>query len=575
MKKRTRILALGLVLTSLFYGCGTKGTEAASGASASTAASPEAEASVEERTSEPQSAVVQADEGSTAETETVALPITDEVMTYSMWTTYAPFAADLVDTKTLEGMLVLDRIQEISNIHFDITAANGAAEADNFQLMIASGDYCDIIGSLENYRTGFEGAVDDGIVQDLAAILPEKCPIYWNLLSQDTATLMRAYTDSGYMPAICCLSPELGQENFGMVLRQDWLDEFGMEMPNSYDTLYEYLEQAYTKKNATFYLSTTDGLVGDLAAGLNISLDGYEVVDGAVEYGKAQNAFQDYLRFMNKLYHAGIISQDFFSQTSEDLNTTARLAFGAGSNSLLITSAANTTDAVNNVTEESFSMAVLPYVSLDGSTEAHLGPDTMLDNIRDNDTWAISTECRDIDPLLSLVDWLFTDEGYLLTNYGIENETYTLDEDGQPHYTDLVINNPDGLSYFFASYVYATNAASSHFPYMNDLTRSFYDFNDNQWEIYEDLKTLSDCTYNYPAYAQLSTEEAVTYSELESELNTYVDSKVLEFVTGTLDIDKNFDDFVQTMYDMGLTDMLKLKQDAYDRAMERMENFTA
>ena len=195
--------------------------------------------------------------------------------------------------------------------------------------------------------------------------------------------------------------------------------------------------------------------------------------------------------------------------------------------------------------------------------------------MKDNDPWAFSTECEDIEPLLEMVEFLFSEEGFLLTNYGVEGETYTLDENGDPQYTDLVINNPDGLSYFFASYVYTTNAASGFFPYVNDMSKTFYDFNDNQWQVFEDLKTISDCAWNYPAYAKMTTAESAKYASTESDLSTYTDSRVLEFITGSADIDAEFDGFVDTLYDMGLQDMIDIKQDAYDRAAKRASGLTA
>lgn len=216
----------------------------------------------------------------------------------------------------------------------------------------------------------------------------------------------------------------------------------------------------------------------------------------------------------------------------------------------------------------------MPYVSVDGNSENHIGPASLTDTMKDDDPWCFSTTCKDIDPLLQMVEYMFSDEGYLLTNYGVEGETYTL-VDGEPQYTDLVINNPDGLSFFFASYVYATNAASGFFPYINDMSKNFYDFNDNQWQVYEDLKELADCTYNYPSYASMTTEESGEYSSIESDLSTYAESTVLEFIVGTRDIDAEFDSYVETLYDMGLQDLIDLKQAAYDRAMKRMEAFTA
>ena len=424
------------------------------------------------------------------------------------------------------------------------------------------------------YGTGLEGAVEDGIIQDLADVLPEKCPTYWSYLSKDTSTLMAAYTDSGYMPTICALTPEVAQEVVGPVIRKDWLDEFGMEVPRTYDELYDYLKKSYDEKGAIYEVPTTDGLFFDLAYGQNIDLDGYEVVDGQVEFGLAQDRAKDYFKFMNRIYTDGLMSQDFFSSTNADLGSQSRLDFGLGLNSLVSTAANNTSDIMMNVSDDAFEMAVLPYVSADGG-EAHVGESTLLGMMKDNDNWAFSADCADIDPLLDLVEYLFSDDAYLLTNYGVEDVTYTLDSEGKPHYTDLIINNPDGLSYFFASYVYATNAASSFFPFLNDMSRTFYDFTDNQWQVYEDLRTLSDCAWNYPTYAVMTTDETAEYASIESDLSTYLDSKILEFITGSADVDKEWDSFVDTLYAMGLQDMIDLKQDAYDRAMERVNDLTA
>lgn len=580
MKKQ--LLSILLVLTlvlGLLAGCGSDTSEAVSSAPAASM-SETASVPVEETAPEtiPEAPSSEA-EASTPEAEapaepTYTIPIVDEPVTYSMWMAYAPFAAELVNTETLEGMFVLDTLQEITNIHFDFVTANGAAEQDNFNLMIASGDYTDILSSMEFYNTGLEGAVEEGIVQDLADVLPKACPTYWSYLSSNTNTLMRAYTDSGYMPAILVLTPEVGQEVVGPVLRGDWLADFGMEIPKTYDDLYAYIEKANTEYGAIFEMTSSAGMMAELAYGMNIEIGGYTVEDGEVIYGASQEGFKDYLKFMNKLFENKLIPQDFFADTSEDLSSKARLDFGLGTNSLLSVAANNTSDIMMNVTDEDFSMAVLPFVSVDGTIENHVGPDTLTNTVKDSDPWCFNAELEDIDPLLELVEYLFSDEGYLLTNYGVEGETYTM-VDGKPQYTDLIINNPDGLSYFFASYVYVTNAASGFFPYINDMEKTYYEFNDNQWQVYEDLKSLSDCAYNYPSFAVMDAEESSEYSSIESDLSTYAESAILEFIVGTTDIDEGFDTYVDTLYEMGLQDLIDLKQAAYDRAMERYADFTA
>ena len=38
---------------------------------------------------------------------------------------------------------------------------------------------------------------------------------------------------------------------------------------------------------------------------------------------------------------------------------------------------------------------------------------------------------------------MYTDEGAVYCNYGIENESFVYNELNQPVFTDLVLNNPD------------------------------------------------------------------------------------------------------------------------------------
>ncbi len=585
MKKTllTMLLVLSLLL-SLLAGCGSSSnaetTESATTESETTE-SQQAEDSAEPsaQTSASEEA---APESSAAQTASYTIPISEEPLTYSIWMTYAPFIGDMIDT--MHDLSVIRGIEETTNIHFDITAVNGADEGNNFQLMIAAGDYTDIITSMSNYATGLEGAVEEGIIMDLADILPEYCPIYWEALSADTNTLMRATTDSGYIPTICVLSPEIGQEAIGIVYRDDWAEEFGMDTPTTFDELYDYLETAHNEKGAVLNLSGTSGIWGDLAAGLNITLSegsasstsnndgGFYVVDGEVRYGNVGEEFQYYLTYMNRLYEAGILDQDFYTDSTNDPSAVARQNFGSGTNPLVATSAANTEDIMTYVEDtENFSMAVLPYVTLDGETDVHIFASDATDLMKDDDVWAFNAELdlEYIEPLLQLVEFLYSDDGYLLTNYGIEGEAYTLDENGNPQWTDLVINNPDGLPYLFSSYLYATNAASGFFPYINDLSRSFYNFNDMQWQIFEDLKTLSDAAYNYPNYASMNTEESTQFAAIATDINTYATTAILQFITGAVDIESGYADYENTLYSMGLQEMIDIKQAAYDRAMER------
>lgn len=48
---------------------------------------------------------------------------------------------------------------------------------------------------------------------------------------------------------------------------------------------------------------------------------------------------------------------------------------------------------------------------------------------------------------VQLCDYMYTTDGILLANYGVEDVTFTYNAEGKPEFTDLIMNNPDGYSY--------------------------------------------------------------------------------------------------------------------------------
>jgi putative aldouronate transport system substrate-binding protein len=57
----------------------------------------------------------------------------------------------------------------------------------------------------------------------------------------------------------------------------------------------------------------------------------------------------------------------------------------------------------------------------------------------------ISSDNKDIEPTAKLLDYAYSKEGNLLINFDIPGESYEL-VDGQPQYTDDMLNHEDGFS---------------------------------------------------------------------------------------------------------------------------------
>ena len=62
--------------------------------------------------------------------------------------------------------------------------------------------------------------------------------------------------------------------------------------------------------------------------------------------------------------------------------------------------------------------------------------------LADNKGYSLTSKCKNPEMALQFFDWFFTDKGVLLSNYGIQCETYDM-VDSEPQFNDFITNNPN------------------------------------------------------------------------------------------------------------------------------------
>ena len=76
-------------------------------------------------------------------------------------------------------------------------------------------------------------------------------PDYWKLINKDENLLRDCVTDGGnYAEVFMVNVPDQGPW-YGMAVRQDWLDDSGLDTPVTYDDWYEMLKAFKEQKGAT------------------------------------------------------------------------------------------------------------------------------------------------------------------------------------------------------------------------------------------------------------------------------------------------------------------------------------
>lgn len=179
-----------------------------------------------------------------------ALPLKEDTATFSFFWTYPPFLAEMIEDLT-DGY-ARQELEARTNVHIEFNAVSAAVAGEQFQLMVAADSYTDIIQDVVNYYTaGMDRAVTDEIVMDLKDRLPVDMPVYNEMVTANEEIRKQLTSSDGYIGAIYRLYAEPSVPKSGNIVRQDWLDDLGLEIPRTVADYYDVLTAFKNEKGAT------------------------------------------------------------------------------------------------------------------------------------------------------------------------------------------------------------------------------------------------------------------------------------------------------------------------------------
>lgn len=437
--------------------------------------------------------------------------------------------------------------------------------AEQFKLLIASrNDLPDVIetGWLTAYPGGPEKAIKDGIIIPLNDLIDEYAPNYKKVLEQDPELMKQAKTDSGTIYGFHAINIGPNRAFSGLILRQDWLDDLGLENPTTIAEWETLLTKFKEEKGAQYPLSL--GLA-ELKGGnlfntaFKIGESFYLDENGKVQYGPLKQEYKEYLTLLNDWYKKGLIDPDFASIDSKAvdsniLNGKSGATFGYVGGDI--------GRWMKAATDPNFKLigAHNPVMNK-GEKPMFLGEFTH--KIRGGSV-AITTAAKDPAAIAKWLDYRYTDEGTTLKNYGIEGLTYEM-VDGVETYTDLIMNNPDGLAIGNAMGKYLqVNYPGPGLCELPNYTRQYYRL-EEQRKTAEILNQYADYASQYVLPPIVATpEESKEQATILAEVNTYLEEKFIGFVVGVEPLDK-FDEFVEGLKGLGIEKVIEIKQAGVDR----------
>jgi putative aldouronate transport system substrate-binding protein len=339
--------------------------------------------------------------------------------------------------------------------------ASGPDYLSKINTMIASGDIPDLF-----YMDGLESVkyIKDGIAREMTNLVtPEAMPNYFKYWITPT-DLKQYQVQNVFKRAPVPYTKKVSRSYY---VRKDWLDKLGLKMPETYDEMVTVMK-AFTEKdpdgngkNDTFGFSTSgngttlpfdfpefikNGLVGDFV------LENDQFVDVRTDI-RMQKVLDD----VRKLLAMNVVDPDWL------LNKSGQHIEKATQGKVGIVLSAGGNDAYDNNANglQVKTKAVTGVANVDWQP-FHIGAKTgTWVELLPGNPFLISSKTSEekAKRSIEILDWLASEEGYLLTQYGLEGVHYKRNgkqiERIEDAYKRDVLDNGNFLSIYnwFANFV--------------------------------------------------------------------------------------------------------------------------
>lgn len=466
----------------------------------------------------------------------------EESMTTDMFA-YQKTGTDL--TKNLAWTTM----EELTNMHWDLTLASDGDLDEKRSLEFAGGEYKSVF-----YKSGITEAdamkyAKDEIVIPLNDLIDQYMPNFKALMDERDGWKYITSSDGNIYSL-----PQVNDDGCGMMLfiNQVWLDKLGLEMPKTFDEYIEVL-RAFKEKDPNgngeadeIPLYLANGALSQLLPYYGIGFDGNTnaTYNGEqMEYYPTSEKYKEFLKMARGLSEEGLINNYVLGTWDEQaaLGTTqdvlgSLLQWGA----YLSVGAEKDEDWPTVVP---FENTMVPYLGI------QFGGLVLTD------------KCEHPELILQWADYFYSTEGSDLGWLGVDGESYQRNDDGT--YTWLT----DGAWGADMAEIRDNATLFGDKPWPG-LSSKFFDegqTNPEEKYLYGQREIVKEhFTERFPklSYTEDELKRKATY---EADINPYISQYEAQVISGEVDLDSTWDEYVATLNNMGLQDLISINQAAVSR----------
>lgn len=535
--KKTLAMTLAGAMAFSVAGCGSSDTSSTSSTTTTTTSNATTESSTETSTA-------------SAETEKTAEEVSINVMVWDRGNA-AP------NTTTEDNALtkwIQEQMKELYNINVTYTSVPRSGSDDKLNIMMSGGTAPDIVFTYN--QNIFANYATSGALTELTDVYAQ--------YGQDIDSYCGDAQNMGLVGTErYAVMKQRGTESPRHVayIRQDFLDELGMDMPTTKEELEEYLYAVKDKGLASIPWAMS-GRTDTEKMYLNF-IGSYVTLDDDKEayvYSEAYMAVnedaKEGLRKLNQFYNDGIIKQEFATDTAEDVY----MADVANGDVAFIlddaTHAWDSFEVLNNTLGTETFVPVQCFDLPDGSYrmpyEQRYGMFVMIPS---------TTSSEKVEACMKYLNWLANPDNAMQVRY---TPDYTTDEFGAAVEPDQ--DTKDSVGY--PGTCDDLCIMNLNFSWVNDkevLAQSDYANQASEWasldwykNYYEVIETGK---FRYPVYSEISEEEQTYGADVQTSM--------IEFVYRVIacpadEFDATYDAEYQELVNAGLQKILDARAAYYD-----------
>lgn len=454
------------------------------------------------------------------------------------------------ETPAADNPIIL-AIKEHTGTNLDVMWVPQDAFEEKINTLMASQQLPMVTVIRENKSSGFINAARSGMFWDLAPYIDQ----FENLSKIDKNVMINVQTDGKQY-----LIPRIrGTARMGGIIRSDWLDNLGLEMPTTLDELHDIL-YAFTYNDPD--QNGIDDTIGCSMNNTELKNDSTLVTvymggcnewqvndDGSFTAKYETETYEKALTLLRDWYGEGLINKDFPINEDELSNFTSGRAGMMWLGNL--EDASTRISNLNAINPEAKADVFQILTEVPGGDQHIVGFRGYTGCIG-IPTTSVKTE-EELLSVLAFLDKLGDPTMCDLFNFGIENETYTVADGG-------VVQTEDQLTIYANKY----NQLRQITPFytFTNLTAS------QQTPLAEKVNTLMNTNTSYTVFDPSLPFISETFTELggsTGELETFIQDACTNYVIGEISLD-DFKKSVDTWLDMGGNAVAKEFAEQYQAA---------